>query len=355
MRNDRHRLRYLWLAYLLLYPLPWLSEPPGLPALVVSAGGLALFLPIYLRGYVSTGWRSAGAALAILGLGFALQPTHGLWGVFAIYAASMASATEPPRLGRRVLVGIGVAFLAFVAVLRLPALEWVPTLFFGTLVALSSLHFATVELKNRELAASREEVRRLAVLAERERISRDVHDLLGHTLTLVAVKADLAGKLVDRDPALARVELEEIRLAARRGLADVRAAVTGMRSTTLAAEVAGARQALATADVALDAHLATGELPASVETALALVLREATTNVVRHANAARCRLRLERRGGEVVLEVRDDGHGLAAGEGNGVKGMRERLALLGGTLELARDRGTVLTARVPLLAPGDGA
>ena len=129
--------------------------------------------------------------------------------MFAIYAAALAAAVQPPRLGARVLVCIGVAFLAFVAWQQLRPWEWAPTLFFGVIVALSTMHFATVEVKNRELAESREDARRLAVTAERERIGRDLHDLLGHTLSVVAIKAELADKLFSRDPAAAQAEIAE--------------------------------------------------------------------------------------------------------------------------------------------------
>jgi two-component system, NarL family, sensor histidine kinase DesK len=350
MRDEpRHRTRWVFLAYLLLYPLPWLNRPPDTGAVVLSAVGLAVFLPVYLAGSQCEGWRSAGAALVILALGFALQPAGGAWGVFAIYAAAMAAATRPARLGLRTLLGVALAYLAFVAWRQPSPWEWGSTVFFGAITALAALHQATLWAKNLELAASREEAHRLAVAAERERISRDVHDLLGHTLTLVAVKADLAGRLLDRDPARARAEVEEIRLAARGGLADLRAAITGLRATSLEAELAGARHALATADVALDSQLTAGALPPEVELALAFVLREATTNVVRHAGASRCRVRVERSGAQAVLEVRDDGRGGAGvREGHGLRGVRERLAPLAGTLSLSDDGGTVLTARVPL-------
>lgn len=344
------RLRYLWLAYLLMFPLPWLADKPEAWQVVAAAAGIAVFLPLYFHGYMAGGWRSLQMATLILLLGFALRSTGGLWGVFAIYAAAMAASVQPLRLGARAVLAVGGAFLVFVVWHQMRPWEWMPTLFFGAIAALNVMHVATVEVKNRQLAESREDARRLAVTAERERISRDVHDLLGHTLTLVAVKADLAGKLVERDPAQARAEIEEIRLAARKALADVRAAVTAMRATTLSAEVAGARHALATAGVTLDAQVPTDELPPAAETALAFVLREATTNIVRHAQASRCQLRFQREPGAVVMEVRDDGRGVSGAEGNGVRGMRERVAMLGGTLQVAGGEGTTVTARVPVEA-----
>jgi two-component system sensor histidine kinase DesK len=345
-------LEYLFLAYLLLYPLPWLwGRAPTAIEVAAFALGVAVFLPLYFASHRVAGRLQLACVAGVLLVGFALQPFNGVWSVFAVYSAAMAAYLRPFRRAVYVLVGIGLAVVAFALALRLPAFEWGPAVFFGALVGVSSLYQARVEAANRELAASREEARRLAVVAERERIARDLHDVLGHTLTVVAVKADLAGKLVERDPAAARREIEEIRTTARRALADLRAAVTGMRSATLAAELAGAREALASAGIAHEVSAASGPLPAAVETALAYVLREAVTNVVRHAEASQCRIALTRAGDEALLEVRDDGRGGARPEGNGIAGMRLRLAPLGGRLEMdGSAAGTRVLARVPLPA-----
>lgn len=223
-------------------------------------------------------------------------------------------------------------------------------MFFVLVIGLSSLYSAAIERKNCELTASRDEARHLAALAERERIARDLHDLLGHTLTVVAVKADLAGRLVERDPARARAEIEDIQATARAALADVRAAVTGMRSATLAGELADARRALAAAGIALEVEGQPQALPPAVESILAFALREGVTNVIRHAGARACRLRLDVKDGQARLELADDGRGLAGAEGNGIAGLRERLAAANGSLSLSADRGTVLRATVPLAA-----
>jgi two-component system sensor histidine kinase DesK len=353
--NDRswreRRLEYVFLAYLLIYPLPWLWGPPPTSTDVLAfALGVAAFLPLYLSGYRVGGARQLACIAGVLTIGFVLHWFHGIWTVFPVYAAAMAAYVRPYRRAVYVLAGVGIAVAVFCAVLRLPAIEWAPALFFGALVGIASLYQARVEAANRELTASREEARRLAVVAERERIARDLHDVLGHTLTVVAVKADLAGKLVEPDPAAARREIEEIRTTARRALADLRSAVTGMRSATLAAELAGARDALASASIAHEVRAETGPLPAAIETALAYVLRESVTNVVRHAEASRCLITLARDGAEARLEVHDDGRGGARPEGNGIAGMRLRLAPLGGRLEIDGRVGTRVVARVPLQA-----
>ncbi len=341
-------LRYVFLAYLLLYPLPWFGRPPSTADVVAFALGVAVFLPLYFVGYGASGRRLLACVAGILVVGFALQPAGGVWGVFAVYAAALGAYVRPTRHALATLAAIGIAVLAFAWLRGLPFFDWAFTVFFGALVGLSSLASARIEAQNRELALSREEVRRLATAAERERIARDLHDVLGHTLTVVAVKADLAGKLLERDAAGARREIEEIRDTARRSLAELRVAVTGMRSTTFAAEIAGARAALASAGLAHDVRVAAGALPPPVENALAYVLREAVTNVVRHAEASRVTIDLARDGAEARLEIRDDGRGGARPEGNGIAGMRLRLVPLGGRLEMDGRDGTRVVARVPV-------
>jgi two-component system sensor histidine kinase DesK len=347
------RMKYAFLAYLLIYPLPWAWGYRPTPTDVTAAAiGIGAFLPFYFLGYRTRGLAQLGCALAILAIGFLLEPFHGIWGVFAVYATALAAYLRPLRVAIGTMLGIGIAVAIFSWVRALPPYSWVPAIFFGGLVGISSLYQARVVAANAALATSRDEARRLAVVAERERIARDLHDVLGHTLTVVAVKADLAGKLIERDPAAARREIEDIRRTAREALADVRSAVTGMRSATLAAELAGAKSALESASIAHDVNTEAGALPAPIETALAYVLREAVTNVVRHSGATRCTIALTRDADVARLEVRDDGRGGGDGavlrEGNGMAGMRLRLSPLGGRLDVDGREGTRVIATVPL-------
>ncbi|WP_329741062.1 sensor histidine kinase [Dyella sp. A6] len=203
--------------------------------------------------------------------------------------------------------------------------------------------------KDAELRLSHEEVRRLAATAERERIGRDLHDLLGHTLSLITLKLELSRKLFDRDPAAARREAEEAEQVARHALAEVRSAVTGIRATDLVAELASARLLLGSSQVHLDYGSPPPGLPAEVERSLALVLREAATNIARHAQAGRAQIEWTHQDSELLLCVSDDGRGGVAAEGNGLSGMRERVRALGGRLQIdsSRGRGTRLLIRVP--------
>jgi two-component system sensor histidine kinase DesK len=203
-----------------------------------------------------------------------------------------------------------------------------------------------------ELRRSQDEILRLATLAERERIGRDLHDLLGHTLSVVALKSELARKLIDRDIDAARAEITEVERVARDSLAQVRNAVSGIRSTALSSELLAATALLEAQGLKVKCETENVKLPHDRETVLALSLREATTNVRRHSRATGVIIRLRNEDATVVMEVVDDGHGGRIIPGNGLNGMRERLDTVGGSLSVQpnKERGTLLRASVPAAA-----
>jgi two-component system, NarL family, sensor histidine kinase DesK len=231
-------------------------------------------------------------------------------------------------------------------------------------VAAAASNYMLLENRRKNLALRRssEEVQRLARVAERERIGRDLHDLLGHTLSLIAIKSELAAKLLDRDRVAAAREIADVTNIAREALKQVRTAVTGIRAAALEGELASARLLLETTGVALKYEHDGALLPAEVETTLAMIVREAVTNIQRHAGARRALIRVsmdERevagtsgtgRGKGVLLHVSDDGRGGITAHGNGLSGISERAKSLGGTLhiESPRGKGSVLCVRLPL-------
>jgi two-component system sensor histidine kinase DesK len=193
----------------------------------------------------------------------------------------------------------------------------------------------------RDLQAAQQENLTLAAVAERERIARDLHDVLGHTLSLIVLKAELAGRLVSIDPARATNEIADVERTARTALAEVREAIGGYRARGLAAEIESARLTLDSAGVTLIAESshANAALSAQEETVLALSLREAITNIVRHARATTCTLRFVVEDGSRRLVVEDNGQSLplqTPREGNGLRGMRERIESIGGHFLLER-------------------
>ncbi|MDO5502659.1 MAG: histidine kinase [Actinomycetia bacterium] len=187
----------------------------------------------------------------------------------------------------------------------------------------------------------------LAVTAERERVARDVHDVLGHSLTAVSVKAGLAERLIDVDPQRAKAEIAEVARIARESLTEVRATVGGLRAAQLATELDSVADTLASAGVEAVIDGAAGDVDPAHRSILGWVLREAVTNVVRHARATRCEVTL----GPHTLVVEDDGMGIGNRRvGNGLRGLRERVELGGGSFGVGpgRDgRGTRLEASWP--------
>jgi two-component system sensor histidine kinase DesK len=224
-------------------------------------------------------------------------------------------------------------------------------IFYTFAIGLSTFGFSRHVLSNEKLREANSEIEHLTQVAERERIARDLHDLLGHTLTVIVLRSDIANRLFTEQPELAHHEIAEVEMTARKALAEVRQAVLGYRSEGLPAEVSNARHALLTAGAQLTTNIDYVALTSSQANALCLVLREAVTNVIRHANATICHIGLRRAGDRAVLTIEDNGSGKLANEGSGLQGMRERLAGLGGTLrrEAVANSGTLLSAELPLL------
>jgi two-component system sensor histidine kinase DesK len=343
---------YVWLVYLSMFFVELVAGDAGAGEWWLSLAAVALFLALYFRGYWGPRGLEAWAVVGgITAIGAVFLPFNPGASVFFIYAAAYLGYATTPR---RALAGI----LALELLLALeawrfavPPYGWIPGVAFVALIGLTNIHFAENSRKNAALRQARAEVEQLAKLAERERIARDLHDLLGHTLSVISLKAELAERLAPRDPAGAQREIAEVAAISRQALAQVRRAVTGYREVGLAEALAAARQALAAGEVELDERTEPVALAPQAESVLALALREAVTNVLRHARASRCAVRLERSVGEVRLEVSDDGLGGATREGEGLRGMRERVEALGGTVERSVANGTLLRVVLPVPAP----
>ena len=345
-----------------------------------------LFLPLYFGFYRSSGTRQLllGAGVALLG--YALVPWNLGGNTFLIYAIALAAHVLPVATAISTMLLLLALLGAQIAWLAPGAWPYVAiTAAVGAMV-LSGTAYARVDARrNAQLRLSQEEVQRLARSAERERIGRDLHDLLGHTLSLIALKSELALRLFERDPAQARVQMADVERITRDALAQVRRAVSGIRAAGIETELANARLGLLSAGVRLDYRLQPLALPVETETVLALALREAVTNVLRHAAASRVEVELsvvpgghagnrgqstfssggaaypEDSAGKgtltpvsdvLIMTVADDGRGGAIAPGNGLTGMRERLEQLGGGLEVSSPAGggTRLVLRVPYAA-----
>lgn len=354
-RRGGRRLRWegidhpaIWLAYLPLFFIPWFITLPSAVQMIWAGVGIAAFLALYLASLKAAGWRLVGLAAACLLVAFALSFTGSNWTVIAVYAAAMVAELRPAWRASLAVAGFAAASAGLALATGQPAVYWVLGVFLMIMVGIGNISRAALQDKNRELAAAQGEVRQFAAAAERERIGRDLHDLLGRTLTLIALKADLAARLSDADPDKAAVEMRDVAAAARDGLAEVRAAVSGMTGASLAREIAGAKAALAAARIACEIEGDAEAIDPGTSAVLAMALREAVTNVVRHSGARTCRIALIQQPGGLELKVSDDGDGQAVRPGGGLAGLTSRLAAAGGELAVEGDRrGTRLTARLP--------
>lgn len=354
--NDHGWSPIVWLIFLVFFFFHPIYDHVRWQEWVITALGAAVFLVLYLGVF----WvacrrkRYCVAGMALLGLGYA--PFNPGASTLFIYVASLIPfVTETPASALKLLATVLAVIGVESWLLHLHSDFWLVAYVISVPIGLGNIYFAQRNRDNAKLRLAQEEVEHLAKIAERERIARDLHDVLGHTLSLITLKSELAGRLFDRDPAQARAEIRDIEQTARKALADVRQAIGGYRTKGLAQEFQLARKTLETAGVAVDCETAPQiGLQPTQESVLALVVREAVTNVVRHASARHCRLRLEQRNGDCQLEIHDDGRGGDQVEGNGLRGMRERVEAIGGSVHRDTGQGTRLLITLPLSAAETG-
>jgi two-component system, NarL family, sensor histidine kinase DesK len=346
VRSIARAVGLLYSAYFFVMPIRRHSAVVWIEFAVFYTAFLTLFFLVARL----QGRRQAVALVLFFLLGFLYYPLNqDAAGVF-VYAFAVLSFCLD-RLSILILVLLammaGVALETWHFGFSLVTAEEI--LLFSVVIGLSNFAYAHEARANLLLERANSEIERLTQEAERERIARDLHDLLGHSLTVIAVKLDLARRLFDRDAERARNEMVEAEQTARTALADVREAVSGYRAEGLDAEVSRARRSLLSADVKLTTALAPVRLSSSQVNALCLALREAVTNVVRHAHASICHVALLERDGSVHCTIEDNGLGGPIREGNGLRGMRERLRAVDGTVKLTGSAhgGTSLEITLP--------
>lgn len=345
----------LWLVYSCFFITDLLQGGTRRDWLVFAAVYVC-FLAIYvLLLSLRSGRTRLLLLLAMAALGIAYYPANaGAGGGMLIYVAALA-----PYITSSLATAIGTIIAAALisaaegALLHVSPWGWGTMSLLAASVGAGDLIAALRAGANQRLLLAQEQIEHLAKVAERERIARDLHDVLGHTLSVVVLKAELAGKLIGTDVERARQEIGEVEQIARKALNEVREAIRGYRAEGIAAEIARARRALDAAGVRLDWQGENLLLAPAHESVLSLVLREAVTNILRHAGATSCRLELTADSGGTRLSVHDNGRGYIESEGNGLRGMRERIAAVGGRVEIDSRRGTRLTVDLPAPAVGN--
>ncbi|MEP6897044.1 MAG: sensor histidine kinase [Rhodanobacter sp.] len=313
-----------------------------------------VFLVLYAKCCVASRRTVTGYALALAAFSMALMPWYPGGLTYFVYGCVMlVSCRRSLKQNMLMLAALNAVCLTMAWLLHYPwqAVMTIPitTFIISLIVNVERIS----DQKEAELQLSHDEVRRLAATAERERIGRDLHDLLGHTLSLITLKLELSRKLFDRDVEAAKREVSEAEKVARLALAEVRSAVTGIRATDMAAELASARLLLESSRVRFNYEAPPVDLPVDIERGLSLILREAATNIARHAEASSAKIELIRESACVRMLISDNGRGGIDHDGNGLCGMRERVRALNGSLiiESPRGQGTLLkiSAPVPIL------
>jgi two-component system sensor histidine kinase DesK len=332
--------------------------PAHLAALLL---GFGLFVALYLSLLPPSAWLARlGAEATLLALG--LLPVIAIallaggaptsFAALFVYFVAAAGLRLPARTAIAVtlLTALGVGIAGGLHGESGSAISATVLTIVSIGVLMSA--FGRIARTNRELHAAREELARAAVSEERLRIARDLHDLLGHSLSVIALKSELARKLVEREPARAAAELDDIQSVSRTALAEVRQAVHGYRRLVLADALESAQEALSAAGIACELEEVDVTLPGDVDAVLAWAVREGTTNVIRHSGASHCLIRVDADGDQAAVVIEDDGSATPSSHGSGLSGLRERAVRVRGELEAgARPGGGFrLQVTVPLVA-----
>jgi two-component system sensor histidine kinase DesK len=315
--------------------------PVGERALMIGytvVFGLAFAIAAPVSWVLSQRWRLV-PALCLFALSFGFVPAFG-WGLAEFWTfVGVAAGMGQVAIRSLVVFVISLGALALLfeylddptsgAIGAVPAVTISISLFMGA--------FGRQILLINQLRATQDELAKLAVAEERSRVGRDMHDILGHSLTVITVKAELAGRMIDVDPSRAAAEIADVEQLARGALADVRSTVAGYRGVNIASELAGARSALESAGIRAQLPTTVDVVPADDRELFGWVVREGVTNVVRHSGALRARVSL----GRDFVEVADDGKGPAAGDelgarGTGLDGLAERAERAGARLRIGR-------------------
>jgi two-component system sensor histidine kinase DesK len=345
---------YFWLICLFFPILSLIQMPPPGLGLPVTIAGLIAFVVTYfwvmwphpLDDGRRARFRLQKSITLITGLTVLvlfLSINYGssfLWlfiGVSAIAGLMLSFRNASIVVFGLTLLTLGFSIYAGGSIASANWLQIIPLVLLVRGLGLDMVGFVRLSDALRELHSAREELARQAVMEERLRMARDLHDLLGHTLSLITLKSELAGRLLEKDPHTASQEVHEIERVARQALREVREAVAGYRQRTLHSELDGARQILEAAGIVFTVEDETQSLPPNTDAVLAWVVREGVTNVVRHSRAGRCLIRITSTDEFVRAEVINDGQPREENSkvqmGSGLSGLAERVAGLGGRIE----------------------
>jgi len=344
---------YVWLVFLAFFLFQPVLGHTSVKEWIITGVASAVFVTLYFAVFWVRPPVTYLILIAMAGMGIGLANLNQGSSVFIIFCSSfipwIAGTTRKALFALASLIAV----LAIDAVFfHAPVGFWATSMVVALGVAGSNIHFAEKSRVDAKLRMAHEEIEHLAKVAERERIARDLHDVLGHTLSLIIVKSTLAGKLIDKQPEKAKHEIADIEKASRDAMAEIRSTLRGYSSYKINEEIQRAKSTLSSAGILAKSDTVEVSMSPAQESVVALIMREAVTNVVRHSHARTCRLRLAAENGSCVLNVEDDGRGGVQEEGNGLRGMRERSEARGGPRGRDTASGTKLKFEFPLTENG---
>ncbi|NQZ86542.1 MAG: sensor histidine kinase [Colwellia sp.] len=318
--------------------------------MVITIAGLMTFLVLYFRAFSAqkSDLIYYIAAMCLIGVG--LSEINVGANVFFIYAAAFSGELYNKRKALITLLLV-LAFIIFYSVITdKSSYFWLPAIFMSITLGLLNINRTEVLKKNKALKQSQQETKHLAKIAERERISRDLHDLLGHSLSVITLKSELAGKMIDKGVSLEKIktEIKAVEELSRKTLAQVRDAVKGYNIATIKGELLQVRVATEAAKIELFATIEVESLPASIESELALIIREAITNVIRHAETEKVWIVLKQVATHLTLIISDQGQITTKKEQSGMQNMRTRIHQMGGEMNVVNAPNTQLKFTLPI-------
>ncbi|MBM6648240.1 sensor histidine kinase [Bacillus sp. RIT 809] len=348
---------YMWLVYL-LFPIYNLTQVSGWK-LVIGIGMLIVFIVTYRQLYFVQKTFILWACIQML-LTFLFAVFYNPFMIFFGFFTASAMGFAPSKKVFRLLWGLLIVmlgaftFVNFNQLTTTSLVNIVPMFILMLLTPFGMRNFNQKKVLRNQLNEANEQIKDLVKREERQRIARDLHDTLGHTLSLITLKSQLVEKLIVKNPERASMEAKEITQTSRTALKQLRELISDMRMITVEEELEQIKAILQAASIELEIKQeASSSLLSPIEqNILGMCLREAVTNVVKHSKASRCTVSVLESQGELILTVEDNGIGLEDQnhDGNGIRGMKERIALIDGFVELNTIHpGTLLTVKVPVV------
>ncbi|MED1104134.1 sensor histidine kinase [Bacillus paramycoides] len=348
---------YMWLVYL-LFPIYHLTQASGWK-FIIGSGMLILFIITYRQLYFVNKTFVLWACIQMI-LIFLFALFYNAFMIFFGFFTASAMGFAPSKKVFRVLLGLLITmlgafiFVYFKQLTTTSLVNIVPMFILMLLTPFGMRNFNQKKMLKNQLNEANEQIKDLVKREERQRIARDLHDTLGHTLSLITLKSQLVEKLIVKNPERASIEAKEITQTSRTALKQLRELISDMRMITVEEELEQIKVILQAAniDLKIEQEASASSLSPIEQNIVGMCLREAVTNVVKHSKATQCTVSVLESQGELILKVEDNGIGLADQnhDGNGIRGMKERIALIDGFVELDMiNSGTLLTVKVPIV------